>query len=81
MQPKSASGGLSVSEIPPQFRRGSNPAGRTKRKSLLDIVKLERELSTVLGEKVDLLTSLIYWISTALAYAKYRTQVTKFFTE
>ncbi len=27
-----------------------------KRKSLLDIVKLERELSTVLGKRVDLLT-------------------------
>ena len=28
----------------------------SKRKSLLDIVRLERELSTVLGKKVDLLT-------------------------
>ena len=28
----------------------------SRRKSLLDIVKLERELSTVLGKKVDLLT-------------------------
>jgi hypothetical protein len=28
----------------------------SKRKSLLDIVKLERELSTELGKKVDLLT-------------------------
>jgi hypothetical protein len=28
-QPKSASGGLSVSEIPLLFKRGSNPAGRT----------------------------------------------------
>jgi predicted nucleotidyltransferase len=28
----------------------------SKRKSLLDIVRLERELSTVVGKKVDLLT-------------------------
>jgi predicted nucleotidyltransferase len=28
----------------------------SKRKSLLDIVRIERELSTVLGKKVDLLT-------------------------
>ena len=28
----------------------------SRRKSLLDIVKLERELSTVLGKRVDLLT-------------------------
>ena len=28
----------------------------SRRKSLLDIVKMERELSTVLGKKVDLLT-------------------------
>ena len=28
----------------------------SRRKSLLDIVKLERKLSTVLGKKVDLLT-------------------------
>ena len=28
----------------------------SRRKSLLDIVKIERELSTVLGKKVDLLT-------------------------
>jgi predicted nucleotidyltransferase len=28
----------------------------SRRKSILDIVKLERELSTVLGKKVDLLT-------------------------
>ena len=28
----------------------------SKRKSLLDIIRIERELSTVLGKKVDLLT-------------------------